>query len=109
MTGVTYTGSRDEVGVPVVMKQVDDLEPTPLNPRTDLRMHADDFEWRYQGSGPRQLALAILADVLGDEAGLELSQKYKQDVIAKLPWEGFVITAAAVEQWAKEIEAKEGQ
>ena len=26
------------------------------------------FEWTYEGDGPRQLALALLADHLGDDA-----------------------------------------
>jgi Family of unknown function (DUF6166) len=109
MSEVTYTGTRDANGTLEVRKQVDELPPEPLDPRLDLRRHSPTgFEVSYSGSGPRQLALAIIADVLGDEAGLELSQKFKEDVIATLPWEGFKITAAAVEEWAKEIGAKEG-
>jgi len=37
-------------------------EPLPF--RLDLANHSPDgFEWGYQGSGPAQLALAILADL----------------------------------------------
>lgn len=44
------------------------LEPRPLEPRHDLRNHSPDgFEWGYSGSGPAQLALALAADVLGDD------------------------------------------
>ncbi len=35
----------------------------PLGPRLDLANHSPDgFSWGYGGSGPAQLALAILAD-----------------------------------------------
>jgi hypothetical protein len=40
----------------------------PLPPRLDLCRHTVDcFEWSYPGAGPAQLALAILADALGDD------------------------------------------
>jgi hypothetical protein len=59
----------------------------PLSPRRDLRNHSPTgFQWGYGGSGPAQLALAILADHLGDdERALALYQEFKRSVIAKLP------------------------
>ena len=43
------------------------------------------FEWTYEGTSPRQLALAILFDYLGDgERALTLSALYMKDVIANL-------------------------
>src|SRR5439155_2970286 len=40
----------------------------PLNPRLDLRKHSvTGFEWGYGGSGPAQLALALLADHLAND------------------------------------------
>ena len=34
-----------------------------LDPRLDLRTYSDQgYEWGYDGGGPRQLALAIIAD-----------------------------------------------
>jgi hypothetical protein len=43
------------------------------------------FEWTYDGDGPRQLALAILFDFLGDKSrAVALSTPYMQDVIANL-------------------------
>jgi hypothetical protein len=58
----------------------------PLDPRFDLRYHSPDgFAWGYCGSGPAQLALALLADATGDD---EIAQRYYQDfkeeVIAKI-------------------------
>ena len=40
----------------------------PLNPRYDLRNHSPTgFAWGYLGSGPAQLALAILADAIAND------------------------------------------
>ena len=58
-----YHGRRVPNGCTV---SVDGL---PLDPRTDLRqISTTGFEWGYMGSGPRQLALAILADHFDDTA-----------------------------------------
>ena len=50
-----------------------------LNPRLDLWNHSPTgFEWGYGGSGPAQLALAILADHLGnDEQAFELPPPFQ--------------------------------
>lgn len=56
-----------------------------LNPRYDLRRHSPNgFAWGYHGSGPAQLALALLADVVGGVQALELYQTFKSRVIANL-------------------------
>ena len=59
----------------------------PLNPRFDLANKSPTgFSWSYRGSGPAQLALAILADYLRDEnATLAHYQAFKEKVIAALP------------------------
>ena len=57
-----------------------------LNPRLDLHNHSPTgFEWGYGGSGPSQLALALLADALGDdETAQQLYQQFKWAVVCKL-------------------------
>ncbi len=64
-----------------------DSEPRHLDPRPVLYNHSPDgFAWGYQGSGPAQLALAILADHCANErAALEHYQAFKRAVIANLP------------------------
>jgi hypothetical protein len=71
----------------------------PLNPRLDLRKHSPNgFEWGYGGSGPTQLALAILADHLGDdEKALQLYQLFKWQVVAFLPHQSWILTSNEVE------------
>ncbi len=56
-----------------------------LELRLDLGNHSPTgFSWGYGGSGPHQLALAILADFFGDNAAKQYSQMFKWDVIASL-------------------------
>lgn len=59
----------------------------PLDPRLDLANKSPTgFAWGYWGSGPAQLALAILADYLqDDDAALRYYQLFKEVVIGKLP------------------------
>jgi hypothetical protein len=73
-----YRGRRTGDGVIVT------VDGKPLNPRQDLYNHSPDgFEWGYCGSGPAQLALAILADHLGnDELAMANHQEFKCAVIA---------------------------
>jgi len=53
-----YEGFREEDRTVLVV-----VNGKPLNPRNDLMNHSPDgFEYGYGGSGPAQLALAILAD-----------------------------------------------
>ena len=62
-----------------------------LDPRCDLRNNASTgFAWGYNGSGPAQLALAILIDYFGAKPGGKalaeaLYQPFKFTVIAALP------------------------
>jgi hypothetical protein len=55
--------------------------------RLDLRNHSPTgFAWGYGGSGPSQLALAILADYLRDDhTALTLYMDFKWAVITRLP------------------------
>jgi hypothetical protein len=60
-----------------------------LTPRASQRLfnHSPDgFNWGYGGSGPAQLALAILLDLFGDDSlALSWYQPFKWAVIARLP------------------------
>lgn len=102
MSPVIYRGTRDENGTARVSKQVDGGPAGPLDMRSDIRNHSPDgAEWGYGGSGPAQLSLALLADVVGDYDAEELYQRFKREVVARFPHEGFAITAEAIEEWAR--------
>jgi len=52
----------------------------------------DGFAWGYAGSGPAQLALAILLEAgLSDEEAVRLHQQFKAAWIQSLPRAGFTI------------------
>jgi hypothetical protein len=57
-----YEGARSLEGAIVT------VDGKPLPPRLDLKaLSKAGFEWTYEGAGPAQLALALLADHLGDD------------------------------------------
>lgn len=73
--------------VQVFVQEGKETQQLPLKPSLFLRSHAPlGFEWGYAGSGPSQLALAILLDFTGDEdVSLFLYQEFKRNLIAALP------------------------
>ena len=75
-----YEGGRGLDGAIVT------VDGMPLNPRFDLRRYSPmGFEWTYEGDGPRQLALALLADHFGDDQkALALTERFMRDVVAVL-------------------------
>lgn len=80
-----YSGRRDSHGGTVV-RVLESGEARALPLRLDLHNHSPTgFEWGYGGSGPAQLALAILADCLDEDVAQKLHQQFKFKVIAPLP------------------------
>jgi len=75
-----YEGGRSLDGAVVT------VDGMPLNPRYDLKRYSPaGFEWTYEGDGPRQLALALLADHLGDGAkALALTERFMREVVSEL-------------------------
>lgn len=72
----------------------------PLNPRLDVRNHSPTgFSWGYAGSGPSQLALAILCAVYDEDFAKLHYMRFKAHVITRLPRrEDWVMTGAQVEE-----------
>ena len=81
----TYAGDRTIDGL---MVTVDD---EPLDQRLDIYRYSENgFEWTYEGAASRQLALAILADHLGDaDRALSLVEPFMSEVVANFDntWE----------------------
>ena len=75
----TCRGWIDWKDGPRVQRIAEDGRRSPLPLRLDLDNHSPDgFAWGYGGSGPAQLALALLADALGDDAeALRLHMRFK--------------------------------
>lgn len=100
-----YIVERTERGVTVSVQCPDGFGP--LRPRLDLRSHSPTgFEYGYHGSGPAQLALALLADAVDDGTALALYQTFKRAVVGAIVpgivrWE---ITSEWICGWAADPE-----
>lgn len=105
--GKSYVGRRsknDRYAVKVV--DGDRVRTLPLC--RNLVAHSHGFAWGYSGSGPAQLALAILVDYLQDpEKAVRYHQKFKFMVIAGLPSEGWELPESVVSEAIKGLEAEE--
>ena len=80
-----YLGMRGPKGDAVVK-----LNGQPFDPSRSQRVRnhsPSGFEWGYGGSGPAQLALAILLEEVDEDCALNLYQDFKWVVIARLDGE----------------------
>lgn len=93
-----YEGGRSLDGAVVT------VDGHPLDPRFDIhRFSAAGFEWTYVGDGPRQLALALLADHLGDAPrALALTEPFMRAVVAELD-NAWRLTGAEIDQVLAEL------
>ena len=74
-----YRGDRTQDGAEVW------VDGQTLRNRADLKKLSRDglFEWSYEGDEPAQLALAMLADHLGDDSrALSLYQEFMRRVVS---------------------------
>ena len=80
-----YAGDRTIDGVKVT------VDGAPLDPCVDVKEFTKNgFEWSYEGPEPRQLALALLVDHLGDKDKAKTSvETFMQAVVANFEneWE----------------------
>jgi hypothetical protein len=105
-----YTGVRTLRGVRVHV--TDDQDPSVcdlLAPRSDLKVcWPRSFDWAYAGGSPSQLALALCADALGgdkaaDDTALSAYLAYTSEVVANLPYEGWMLTQREIAEAATEM------
>ena len=95
-----YRGYRyQESGNLVVTKDGKPLSPKPSQ---KLFNHSPNgFQWGYGGSGPAQLALALLLDVTDDpELSVRLHQNFKRALVAGWgdQWE---INTEEIQNWIR--------
>jgi hypothetical protein len=70
-----------------------------------MRHSPTGFEWGYSGSGPAQLALALLVDALGDrDRAVKLHQAYKARVVGVLPQNEWTLTQIEILEVVKQLE-----
>jgi hypothetical protein len=92
-----YTGERFADGSVQVWR-----DGVPLDLRRSLRVRSHSptgFEWGYGGSGPAQLALAILLDLLSVEVAASLYQDFKFQVVSGLDRDKWMLLAGQVLAW----------
>ena len=94
IAGKIYEGGRSLDGAVVT------VDGKPLDPRLDLKRYSPaGFEWTYQGDGPRQLALALLADHLADgQKAMALTEQFMRDVVAELD-NAWRLTSNEISDW----------
>jgi hypothetical protein len=96
-----YEGKRTIDGLVVTV----DGQPLPehyeIKPFTRF-----GFEWTYEGDSPQQLALAILADYLGDNArAVRLSEPFMKEIVANLD-NDWRLTGAEVDAAVRNLEGQ---
>lgn len=96
--GVVYKGTRATNGRCLVT-----CDGVELQTRRELRNHsATGFEWGFNGSGPAQLALAMLCDFFRDDAkGLEYYEEFKTDILAPIGSDNWTIKSETLVEWAR--------
>ena len=79
------------------------LDPKPSQA---LRNHSPcGFEWGYCGSGPAQLALALLLDATGDpDLSLALYQDFKFTFVAGFPKDAWDMTQDEILAWCEAMQ-----
>ncbi len=95
----TYEGKRTIDGLRVT------VDGKPLQEHYDVkRFTTYGFEWTYEGESPQQLALAILADYLGDnERAIRLSGPFMKQVVANLD-NDWILKSGEIDSALKSIE-----
>lgn len=99
---VRYLGHRpDGAHAEVLRLRGGDTEA--LDPRLDIIDHSPTgVEWGYRGSGPAQLALAILADYYDEDTAKRLYRAFMREVVAHFEEVGFSLRGEYVEEWVEE-------
>lgn len=98
-----YTGIRmKDCGHLTVYK--DDERLLPERSQKVWNHSPDGFQWGYAGSGPAQLALALLLDVTNnDELSTKLHQKFKFQFVTKFG-DVWSMTSEEINNWVSSNE-----
>jgi len=101
-----YSGKKSGGGGGQRVQVTEGTRITTLNPRTDLWNHSPTgFQWGYGGSGPAQLALALLADATGDDRlAVHLHQPFKRHFVCSFG-NSWTMTDEGIRAWAATQEA----
>lgn len=103
-----YTGERTSNGAVVAVVDLKTHEGRPLPVGLQHVRHSPTgFEWGYLGSGPAQLAFAILLDHFGDPAPARVYyQTFKREVIATFQFERWELSTDQIAEVITKIQAR---
>jgi hypothetical protein len=89
-----YSGQR------TADRHVVTVDGKPLDPRYDLLTAASgSFEWGYDGTGPGQLALAILADFYGtDQQALAKHRQFLRAYVANIESDHWTLEGSRISE-----------
>jgi hypothetical protein len=102
-TGAVYQARRGRGGEWLVTKNG---RPLSAKRSQRVRNHSPTgFSWGFGGSGPAQLALALLMDVVGTDVAERHYQHFKWAVVSAWPQdEPTMITEAEIRRWVGEAD-----
>ena len=86
--------------IPNRIVTIDGVELTPEASQKVRNHSPDGFNWGYGGSGPAQLALALLLHFSDEDTAQKLYQDFKWDVICNLS-PNFEMGSDFVTNWIK--------
>lgn len=85
-----------------------EINCAPFDPERSQRVYnhsPDGFNWGYAGSGPAQLALAIMLHFCNSDLALKIYQRFKWDIISKLDQnKDFELTDSDIISWVQKQE-----
>ena len=94
----TYGGIRSECRNMVFAITPDGREVLSL--RLDLApLSPEGFDWGQSTEGAAQLALALLADALGDDAAMTYYRDFEEQVVQELPDSSWERSLRAIQEW----------
>lgn len=97
---ITYTGRRGTAHRIIVQKDGESFSPAPS--QRVVNHSPDGFNWSYGGSGPAQLALALLLDVTDRNTALDHYQDFKRQFVAA--WgDTWSITSDDILKWVRQV------
>lgn len=100
-----YVGRRTRTGKCVV-QVVEGTEVRPLPLARSIMNHSLSFEWGYTGSGPAQLALALLCDCLKDNRkAVLLHQGFNSTIVGNLPKDRWELRENVIKETAEMLES----
>lgn len=87
---------------PARIVKLDGKEICPGKSQQAFNHSPDGFNWGYRGSGPAQLALAILMEATNVPTAVNLHQTFKTEVVAQLPEGRDFVLRIDIAEWIRE-------